>query len=150
MLRRCTGVNTISAMTTAYEAGKIPEIQMRHRMRIAREAANLEQGDLAQLMGVSRTTVSNTEKGRSVPQRVVVNAWALATGTPVSWLMNGTTPAEPNGPDGGDECARRDSNPKPSGAQRDSAQEGQFAEVVPLYTPNSEPSVAPVRERPAA
>ena len=101
-------------MTTAYDNGKVPDIVLRHRLMIARIETGMSQDALAQLIGVSRQTVSNAESGTTVPRRIVVNAWALATGVPVSWLLNGETPAGPDGPDGGDECARRDSNPKPS------------------------------------
>lgn len=52
-------------MTSAYEGGHIPQIEVRHRLRIAREYAGLEQDELAAAMGVSRNTVTNTEKGRS-------------------------------------------------------------------------------------
>lgn len=94
----------------------MPEISLRHRLRIAREEAGLDQGQLADLIGTTRLSVSNAERGRTTqPRRILMNAWALATGVPVSWLINGDTPADPDGPDGGvDECARRDSNPKPS------------------------------------
>lgn len=51
-------------MTSAYEGGHIPQIEVRHRLRIAREYAGLEQDELAAAMGVSRNTVTNTEKGR--------------------------------------------------------------------------------------
>ena len=101
-------------MTSAYEAGRIPEIQVHHRLRIARETANLEQAELAERIGISRQSVSNAEQGRTQPRKITVNAWALATGVPATWLQTGKTPAGPDGPGGGDECARRDSNPKPS------------------------------------
>ena len=86
---------------------------MRHRLRIAREEAGLDQGDLADRMGVSRNTVSNTESGKSTPQRVVINAWALATGCPVNWLITGCAPPGP-APDGGDECPQQGSNLRPA------------------------------------
>ena len=101
-------------MTTAYENGQVPEITLRHRLMIARLETGMSQSDLAHAIGVSRTSISNAESGTVTPRRIVVNAWALATGVPVSWLLKGETPAGPEGPDEGPECARRDSNPKPS------------------------------------
>ena len=55
-------------MTTAYGAGDIPEIMLRHRLRIAREHIGLEQGELAERMGVSRNTISAAEKGKNEPR----------------------------------------------------------------------------------
>lgn len=89
----------LGLMTSAYERGCVPEIQVRHRLRIAREYAGLEQSELAAHIGVSRTAISNAEKGRSSPRRIVLNAWALACGVPVSWLITGEGPnnIDPNG-----------------------------------------------------
>ena len=95
-LRGCQGGHTVAFMTSAYEGGTVPTIEVRHRLRIAREFAQLEQEELAELIGVSRTTVSNNEKGRVYPRRILLNAWALACGVPASWLWTG------NHPDGGD------------------------------------------------
>jgi transcriptional regulator with XRE-family HTH domain len=66
------------------------------RCRKARETAGYEQGELARLMGVSRETVSNYERGRTKPQMIILNAWSLATGVSRQWLLDGTIP--PDGP----------------------------------------------------
>lgn len=84
-------------MTTAYESGNVPPIEVRHRLRIAREYAGLEQEQLAELIGVSRGTIGNAEKGKSV-RKITVNAWALACGVPASWLWDGVSQINP--PDG--------------------------------------------------
>ncbi|MBU8832459.1 helix-turn-helix transcriptional regulator [Mycolicibacterium goodii] len=84
-------------MTTAYESGNVPQIEVRHRLRIAREYAGLEQKELAGIIGVSRTTVSNAEAGSVKPRRITVNAWALACGVPASWILTGSV----TGPGGG-------------------------------------------------
>jgi transcriptional regulator with XRE-family HTH domain len=88
-------------MTSAYDQGTIPPIELRHRLRIAREAAGLEQSELADAIGVSRNTIGNIEKGKlkTPPRKIIINAWALACGVPVSWLINGAEP--PAGPSGG-------------------------------------------------
>lgn len=78
--------------SSVYEAGDIPPIELRHRLRIAREWANLDQSQLAALMDVTRSTVSNAENCRTTPHRATVNAWALACGVPVSWLRTGEQP----------------------------------------------------------
>ena len=70
---------------------RIPEFDLPDRLRKAREAAELDQHDLAAVMGVSRATVSNAETGRRTVRRITINAWSLATGVPVEWLLTGHT-----------------------------------------------------------
>ncbi|OZF00870.1 DNA-binding protein [Rhodococcus sp. 15-1154-1] len=103
-------------MTTAYESGKVPEIQVHHRLRIAREAVELEQSELADRMGVSRNTIGNAEKGRTRPRKILLNAWALACGVPVGWLETGNaeSPRPDGDPNGGSQLPRLDSNQQPS------------------------------------
>lgn len=87
-------------MTTAYESGIVPEIEVRHRLRIAREFANLDQKELADLIGVSRTTVGNAETGFVKPRKITINAWALACGVPASWILTGEDTSPGGGPTG--------------------------------------------------
>lgn len=89
-------------MTSAYETGAVPPIEVRHRLRIAREYAGLEQDELAELIGVSRNTVSNAEKGRVHPRKITINAWALACGVPASWIWTGQHPTDRPDGEGGD------------------------------------------------
>lgn len=67
---------------------------------IARLNAGMSQGALADAIGVSRQTVNNYERGSVEPRRIVFNAWAMATGVPASWLIDGIVP-NGDGPDGG-------------------------------------------------
>lgn len=92
-------------MTSAYESGHAPPILVKHRLRIAREYAELEQEELATLIGVSRKTVGNAETGRVQPRRITLNAWALACGVPVSWIENGGA-EQPPPPDRDDATAK--------------------------------------------
>lgn len=88
-------------MTTAYNGGRVPEITLQHRLRIAREAAGLEQNELADRIGCSRGTIGNAEHGRTGVKKILLNAWAMATGVPVTWLETGEAPDEgPDDPDG--------------------------------------------------
>ena len=87
-------------MTSAYEGGSVPRIEVRHRLRIARESVGLEQSELAELIGVSRTSISNAENGTVTPRKITVNAWALACGVPASWLNTGQAPEPPHPPEG--------------------------------------------------
>jgi transcriptional regulator with XRE-family HTH domain len=70
---------------------------MGDRLRKARETAGLDQAELAELMGISRASVTNAEKGHHGVRKIVLNAWALATGVPVSWLETGVE-GEPEDP----------------------------------------------------
>ncbi|WP_217256992.1 helix-turn-helix domain-containing protein [Mycobacteroides abscessus] len=84
-------------MTVAYETGTIPPMRLRYRLQIAREEAQLDQRQLAEMMGVGRSVIGNCEKGRTVPKKIVLNAWALACGVPVSWLAEGEGEQPPEG-----------------------------------------------------
>ncbi len=93
-------------MTSAYEGGAAPQIEVRHRLRIAREYAGLEQEELADRMGVTRSTISNCENpGHGTPRRTTINAWALACGVPATWLTTGETPEPPDPPSGVEDTA---------------------------------------------
>lgn len=57
------------------------------RLRKARQAAHLEQADLAAAIGRSRATVSAWERDRGEPGASDLVKWATATKTTVSWLV---------------------------------------------------------------
>ena len=100
LLHVCQVGPNLHHMTSAYEIGRTPTIEVHHRLRIAREFAELEQAQLAELIGVSRTTIGNAESGRVKPRRITVNAWALACGVPASWILTGNSGNDPaGGPD---------------------------------------------------
>ena len=88
-------------MTSAYDQGSCPQIEVFHRLRIARQHAGLEQGELADRIGVSRNTVSNAENNRVATRRLLINAWALACGVPVSWILSGEPPSDHPDPSSG-------------------------------------------------
>ena len=87
---------------------------MADRLRKAREAAGLEQAQLGELMAYSRQAISSAERGVTTPRRIVLRAWAMATGVPVEWLETGEAP--PAGPEGPGTYTARDSNPEPAGS----------------------------------
>ena len=88
-------------MTSAYEQGIVPTIEIRHRLRIAREFAGYERDQLADAIEVSRNTIGNAESGRARPRKIMINAWALACGVPVSWIMTGEPSSDHPGPSSG-------------------------------------------------
>lgn len=100
-------------MTTAFDSGSVPPIEVRHRLRIAREYAGLEQDQLADLIGVSRNTVGNAEKGRVTPRQITINAWALVCGVPRGWIKTGTSQGPPV--DGGPASEKETGSPDQDG-----------------------------------
>jgi transcriptional regulator with XRE-family HTH domain len=82
-------------MTSAYDQGDVPPIQVKHRLRIAREYAGLDQDQLAIRMEVTRSTISNAENGHGTPRRATINAWAMACGVPATWIKTGCGPDNP-------------------------------------------------------
>lgn len=88
-------------MTSAYNQGVCPDVEVRHRLRIAREHAGYDQLQLADLIGVSRNTISNAEVGAVAPRKIIVNAWALACGVPAAWIWTGKPPEDDPDPNSG-------------------------------------------------
>lgn len=79
--------------------GTVPQFTVGDRLRKAREVSGMDQGELAEAMGVSRKTIGNNESGGVTPRKIVIRAWALATGVDAEWLETGEI-SDP-GPDGG-------------------------------------------------
>lgn len=79
-----------------YESGRDLVIEMHDRMRLARIKAGLEQEEIAEILGVSSSTVSNWENGRTSVKVPFLSAWAQVTGFNMSSLMP-NTPRAPEG-----------------------------------------------------
>lgn len=82
-MRVCSCAHYIARMNTAEV---VPPITIGDRLRIARRYAGLEQEELAEIICVSRGTVSNAELGRVKPRRITLRAWAGACGVPLAWI----------------------------------------------------------------
>jgi transcriptional regulator with XRE-family HTH domain len=103
-------------MTINTHDRRYPQFTIGWRLRLARTqlGPDMDAGHFAQLIGVSRGTVTNYELEKTPASRmrpVVLNAWALATGVAPEWLQTGATPSGGNGislPD-------LDSNQEPAG-----------------------------------
>lgn len=72
---------------------RTPEWTLGDRLRKAREEAGLDQAALADALGVSRATISNHEVGigKRGTNRMMIRAWALATGVEAEWIEYGRT-----------------------------------------------------------
>lgn len=66
----------------------IPQWTLGDRLAKARDVAGLSTYAIAELLGVSRNTVTNWETGSTNPKRYAVEAWARATGVDVAWLLD--------------------------------------------------------------
>jgi len=95
---------------------RVPTFSTGDRLKKARELAGYEQGAFADLIGVSKRTVSNYECDNTRPRLIVLRAWAMATGVPVEWLQTGKEPptGPPSGPNERVEWAPWGSNPQPT------------------------------------
>ena len=88
-------------MTTSLHGGEyIPRFELKHRVKLARECAGLQQGELAEIAGLSRAGIAKIERGETAPRRSSLMLIALATGVNREWLETGKTPD--GGTDGGE------------------------------------------------
>ena len=85
--------------------GIVPQFTLADRLRKARELTGLDQGQFADEVGISRTSVSNAETGTTRPMRLTLKAWAVRTGVDLDWLLTGSAP-NPSG-DGGSPTAAK-------------------------------------------
>lgn len=84
---------------TQQPATTVPAFTAGDHLRKARELTGLDQGPFAEILGVSRGTVSNYERSNTEHRKpIVLRAWALATGVPLEWLETGQGPSGPPGP----------------------------------------------------
>jgi len=84
-----------ASMNVGNDVGAVPQWELQDRIQRARRYAGLEQGQLAELAGVSRKSVSNWEIGKTVPRRSALIAIAFATGVNLYWLETGESPYPP-------------------------------------------------------
>lgn len=62
---------------------------MRHRMQLALEQADVSVSEIAAVLGVSRSTVSNYLHGRTEPRRGYLLVWARHCDVTLEWLIDG-------------------------------------------------------------
>lgn len=86
--------------TTTEASGDVPRFELRHRMGLALEHADLSVQAMADHLEVSRNTVGNYLAGRTAAPTPTLRVWALRCGVPYRWLRDG----EPS--DGGPEGTR--------------------------------------------
>jgi transcriptional regulator with XRE-family HTH domain len=85
---------------TAQRHERVPAWTRGDRLRKARLLTGLTARDFADKIGVSHGTVSNAEGDKHDVRKIVLNAWAMATGVPVEWLETGVASPSPTPPEG--------------------------------------------------
>lgn len=88
------GSNILHMPRSIDTSGLIPKFQLRHRVKLAREVAELQQLELAEITGLSRATIAKIEIGRVNPRKVSLMLIAYATGVDLHWLETGEPPME--------------------------------------------------------
>ena len=71
----------------------IPTWTLGDRLAKARKDADIRSAEMALVLGVSRTTITNYEAGRSTPTLDIVAKWSTLTDVPIDWLAGINTPA---------------------------------------------------------
>ena len=85
-----------------------------------RRDVGMDQDEIAVRLGIARNTVSNYERGRSMPPLDVVYGWSRITGVSIEWIVREAWERpdpemlDYTNPDYETGRARRDSNPQPS------------------------------------
>lgn len=77
-------------MSTQTAPGEVPAFELKHRLSLALEVAELKPEDIAVELGLAVTTVRNYLSGRTTPKRAVLVAWAFRCGVPIDWLATGS------------------------------------------------------------
>jgi transcriptional regulator with XRE-family HTH domain len=93
------------AETQQQAPGGAPQFQLKHRLGLAMEIADIEREDIAAELGVHKNTVANYLRGDTRPSRSVLRVWALRCGVPFEWLETGRSDVE-YGPDTDTRMAR--------------------------------------------
>jgi transcriptional regulator with XRE-family HTH domain len=71
--------------------GVIPEWTLGWRMQRALGHAHLTTEEMADDLGVSRSTVSRWVNDKGPVRVIYLKQWALRTGVPLAWLLDGST-----------------------------------------------------------
>jgi transcriptional regulator with XRE-family HTH domain len=103
-------------MSMSTEGAFIPEWDLADRLAKALRACGLSAHEMADYLGVHRNTVSAWMNGRTPPSIQSVRLWALRTGVPFEWLLDGTMKSPPSPPPPGGQV--RDKKRKPPTRKR--------------------------------
>jgi transcriptional regulator with XRE-family HTH domain len=69
--------------------GNVPIWTLGDRLRKARDWAGITRDELADELGVHARTISSYELDQTKPKKAFLRQWALHTGVPYGWLVDG-------------------------------------------------------------
>lgn len=93
----------------------VPQFDLADRMRKGLRITGSTVQEMADYLGVTRTTVSNWINGHITPSKQTQRLWAMRTGVSYDWLVTGESPHQLDADEGFAELPRLDSNQKPAG-----------------------------------
>lgn len=93
----------------------VPQFDLADRMRKALRTSGVGVSEMAEYLGVTRTTAGNWINGRITPSKQSQRLWAMRTGVPFVWLETGESPQQLDADEGFEELPRLDSNQQPAG-----------------------------------
>jgi DNA-binding XRE family transcriptional regulator len=79
-------------MSEQPDGGRVPEWDLPDRMRKALRESGLGVQEMADYLGVARSSVSNWINGRVEPSTQTLRLWALRCGVDYGWLRDGRPP----------------------------------------------------------
>lgn len=93
----------------------VPQFDLADRMRKALRTSDLGVQDMADYLGVARSTVGKWINGHINPSKQSLRLWAMRTGVDFNWLVTGQSPHQLDADEGFALLPRLDSNQKPAG-----------------------------------
>ncbi|MDP9394381.1 MAG: helix-turn-helix domain-containing protein [Actinomycetota bacterium] len=76
---------------------RVPEWDLADRMRKSLREADVGVQEMADYLGVGRSTISTWINGRITPSTQTMRLWAMRCGVPYEWLRDGDS-GSPEGP----------------------------------------------------
>lgn len=96
----------------------VPQFDLADRMRKGLRITGLTVQEMADYLGVTRTTVSNWINGHIKPSTQTQRLWAMRTGVSYVWLTTGEHPHQAVPDEGVGVLPRLDSNQQPAGYRK--------------------------------
>ena len=96
----------------------VPQFDLADRMRKALRTSGVGVSEMAEYLGVTRTTAGNWINGRINPSKQSLRLWAMRTGVDFNWLVTGQSPHQLEADEGFALLPRLDSNQKPAGYRK--------------------------------
>ena len=100
-------------LVTQQPRAGVPPLTLGWRLQMALRQASVSVQEMADELGMARSSVSRWLSDRGTPRAIFVKAWAMRTGVPYEWLWTGQVNL--GAPGGEGLLPRLESNQQPSG-----------------------------------